>query len=160
MPPIKVTYEDRYDSNKMLASSHDAKIPKTKIFKMKNFVKRLIGDECVCLLCEYKFENKSSLKYQHLIQEHSDHEGIEPSLIILKNNANGKRNKIVEKTKDSIIWEYFNQDQQHLYAKCKLCACKIFEMREGVMKELANHLYIKHPEKLPQTEDSTINNVF
>ena len=160
MPPIKDTYEDGYDSNEMLASSHDAKIPKTKIFKMKNFIQKINRNECVCLLCEYKFVNKSSLKYQHLIQEHSDHESIEPSLIILKNNANGKRSKIAEKTKDSVIWEYFNQDQQHLYAKCKLCACKVFELREGVMKDLANHLYIKHPEKLPQPEDSSIDSLF
>ena len=88
-----------------------------------------------------------------MIQEHSENEGVETGLTYLKKKLNGKRWNLVKKPRHSSIWKYFSKDQQNLYAKCQICPCKVFEIREGVVEELANHLYTKHPEELPGKEN-------
>ena len=122
-------------------------------FRMKNFIKKINSKVCVCLLCENLLDNTFSLKYSHLVEEHSEHEGVEKGLRYFEKKLNEKRRKLVEKPKHSSIWKYYSQDPQNLYAKCQLCPCKVFQIGEGVWEDLANHLYTKHSEELAENEN-------
>ena len=120
---------------------------------MKNYFQKIDSNSCVCLLCENTFNNKLSLKYSHLIEEHSEHKDVEQCLKYLRKQLNKKRKTSAEKPKHSSIWKYFSKDPKNLYAKCQLCPFKVFEIREGVVEDLANHVYTKHPEDLPKKEN-------
>ena len=153
MPQHEVSYEDDTDSDENFPLSDNVKIPSIDRFRMKNFLQQINDEECVCLLCECTLENKSPLKYDHLIQQHSGHESIEPKLKQLKNFQSQKRRSHAETTDSSSIWKFFTKDQKNLYAKCNLCPYKVFEIREGVVRQFVNHLHLKHPDEL-----SGINN--
>ena len=153
MPQHEVSNEDDTDSIESFPLSDKVQIQSIDRFRMKKFVQKINDEDSVCLLCECTLENKPSLMYDHLIQEHSGHESIEPKLKQLKNFRNHKRRSHSEKTDSSSIWKFFTKDQKNLYAKCNLCPYKVFEIREGVVREFVNHLHLKHPEEL-----SGINN--
>ena len=84
-----------------------------------------------------------------MIQEHSEHETVRKGLNYCKKK---QKIKAAEKPENTSIWKYFSQDQLNLYAKCQLCPCKVFEIKDGVVEELSNHMYTKHPDELTVTD--------
>ena len=60
------------------------KMQSLDIFEMKNFFEKINNKECVCILCGNTFEKKNTLKYSHLIQEHSEHETVRKGLNYFK----------------------------------------------------------------------------